>query len=86
MSDSGRLRGGSERRGSGCARERRMEECCEDLAGVVGGFGWVWEVGLWVKIRLRKDQEEERALVVLSLSLRERGEEFRFFFNGWWWW
>jgi len=54
------------------------------------GLGWVWagRVGLWVKmmIRLRKDQEEEKALVVLRLRDGGRREGLRCLFERWWWW
>lgn len=77
MSDSGRdavdgrLSGGSESRESGDKRQTREEDGGGVVAAVEeSGFGWVRvAVGLWVKtmMRLRKDQEEERALVVLRL-------------------
>ena len=67
-------------------------ECWDDLAEetvVVGVVGWVWvELLVWQgleeKIRLQKDQEEERALVVLNEGDgRERREPLRFFEGRW---
>jgi hypothetical protein len=72
-------------------------ECWDDLAEetvVVGVVGWVWvwmELLVWQgleaeKIRLKKDQEEERALVVLNEGGdgRElRREPLRFFEGRW---
>lgn len=72
MSDSGRvtvdgrLSGG--RSDSGESRQTREEEGGGVVVIEESGFGWVWVViGFRVMIRLRKDKEEERALVVLCL-------------------
>jgi hypothetical protein len=78
-------------------------ECWDVLAedkvvvvGVVGVFGWVGVVEELIvlqefeeKTRLRKDQDEERALLGFDGEEwweRPRGETLRFFEKRWTWW